>query len=1195
MRALERQWTKEQQYAITASGKGALTVSAAAGSGKTAVLVERVIRKVCNTDNPCGLDRLLIVTYTKPAAAEMKERIGSAIAQKLAEDPQNPFLLRQQAMLSRANISTIDSFCSSLVREFFYLTDLSSDFRIADSGELELIKAHALELTLSRFYSGRNPDFYRLAKAFSTSKNDKNLEKTVLKLYEFLCSHPFYDTWLSQKLAYYCESADPAETVWGKNISDYAESALEYALSLCRKNSALSQSDSVLSAALHDFLNTVQAGISHILSKLQNKCGWNELRNLLLNFKLPRFPTIKNYKDNPTKLVIHANHTSISELLKKLCELFSFDSGQINEQLSSLRPIMGQLFECVREFSREYSNEKRSKNIADFSDLEHYALNLLVDETENGYAVSELSKQISERFDEVMVDEYQDANEVQDAIFNAVSAGGKNLFVVGDVKQSIYSFRQAMPEIFMARKKASTPYREENPVFPACVVLGKNFRSRFEITESVNFIFKKLMTVKTGDIDYTDEEKLTSGAHYPETDEACVDFVLIDQTKCGTDSADSAEAEVIAQKILKMKKDGVTVMKNGVPCVLEYGDIAVLMRSPKKSAPVFASVLKAYGIPVSCERTENFFEAFEVRALLNLLRVIGNPLQDIPLAAVMMSALYGFTADDIAHIRTISPKAPLYSAVLTAQNQLSDGLKDKITAFLDEIADFRTYSVTVSIHRLINRIFEQTAFASVMSAGKADSSVENNLNIFCEYAASYENSGRRGLSSFVHYMDGMEENGLALTAAASENEGLNCVHIMSIHKSKGLEFPVCFLANTAKQFNLQDLRERVLVHSKLGVASKLYSEEMMCYTPSLAHKSLALELKRNLCSEELRVLYVALTRPKERLIITACVKDAQKAIINAASKIINSSIPPFNVQNCESFSVWLLACALLHPDGHILRKAAQFEDYEIPEGEIPKWDFEIVNSLAQADDAELAQKLGTAPKEHTDGCLLENLKLCESFEYPLRDIANLPVKVSASELAHSKAKSFIKTTLSKPLFLSDKKFTAAQKGTAVHKFLQICDFNNAKEDIGSEIRRLYDCGKLTEQEVSAVEEKNPAPFFGSEFAREILSSPQIYREFEFMVSVDASLIDPQIKPPFDKRQVLMQGTVDLAYMNPDGTLTVIDYKTDRISDVSVLAQRYEIQISLYRNAMEQSVGCRVSRCILYSIHLGKSIEIKLKA
>ncbi len=1190
---MAKNWTSEQTDAISARG-GALLVSAAAGSGKTAVLVERVLRRICDENNPTELDRLLIVTYTKAAAAEMRRRIGAAIAERLSNDPHNPFLLRQQALLPRANISTIDSFCGNLVREYFYMLNISGDFRIADASELSLIKADALADTLDRFYSSESPDFYRLAEAFSTSKSDSSLENLILRIHEFLCSHPFGEKWIDKMLRNYDGHENISESVWGKTVLNYTEGALKYLLNLCGKSASLAQSDQTLAQALGDYLNIYTAMLTRALRETTTNSNWDKTRSAVLAFNPPRFPNIRGYKDNPVKLIIQENQKSINESMKKIAALFAFDSNEAGEQLLTLRPVIAQMFACVKDFTREFERIKRRKNLADFSDLEHWALSLLVDETQDGYKLSELSAQIASRFDEVMVDEYQDANEVQDAIFRALSGDNRRLFIVGDVKQSIYSFRQAMPEIFLERRSRCARYNAEAPVFPAAVILDKNFRSRNEITETVNFIFSRLMSYEVCGMSYTQEEFLKTGAVYPEAKEPCIDFMLIDADKCASADSNTAEACAIAEKILKMKKDGTTVTKNGASSRVEFGDIAILMRSPNKNAPVFAAVLKAYGIPVSCEKTENFFETYEVRALLNLLRIISNPLQDIPLLSVLMGPLYGFSSDDIANIRISSPKSTLYAAVMKASEQPELGCCGAARDFLNQLAELRAYSVTVSIGELISYIFDVTGFCSILNAAQNDRRVDSNLNIFCEYAAAYEKTGRRGLSAFLNHMDRLSENEYPLVAAADTSAAdSNTVKIMSIHKSKGLEFPICILANTAKKFNMTDLRQKVLIHSRLGVAAKIRDAELSCYLPSLPHRALALELKRGICSEELRILYVALTRAREKLIFTASVKNAEKEIAKAASMIIDSQIPAFNVQSSDSYCSWLLMCALLHPDAGEWRRIARLEDYNGGQSKAPHWNFEIIESISDTkpkSDGEYIPSIDKSP--NANGDVLQTLRRYADFSYPLAAIGNLPVKVSASEIAHREIQDLFTPALTVPSFLKEQKSTAAQKGSAVHRFLQICDFKSAKDNMENELQRLFSEGRLNAEEVAAVREKNPR-FFSSELAREAMDSTEVFREYRFMVSIDASLIDPSLKPPFDKRQVLMQGSVDLAYLRNDGSFVIADYKTDRISYVGELVTRYKTQLALYKNAFEQSSGRRVSKCILYSVYLNESIELDI--
>ncbi|MBR3971404.1 MAG: UvrD-helicase domain-containing protein, partial [Ruminococcus sp.] len=769
---MSRQWTDNQRLAIEARG-GSLLVSAAAGSGKTAVLVERVTQMVSDAENPIPIERLLIVTYTRAAAAELKERISKTLGELIKKDPKNKWYRRQLVYLPRANISTVDSFCGEVVKEFFQKLNVPRDYRLLDSGELTLFVEEAMERTLEHFYCEGSKDFFSLVETFATPKDDKKLQQSIYRLYEFLRSHPFADRWLSEKQRYYTQFTNITDSVWGRVILDYAESAIDYCID--QTNASLNTAEeepelfSLVSAL---FLSDLQY-LDTLKEKVRND-SWNNISSFADSFNAGRLAP-KGYTNHPIKEQISNNRNGVKKIIKKLQELFARDEEETVQEVHSQSGTVVKMFDCVKTFGEYFSKAKISKNTADFSDVMHWTLDLLVTcDGEGNVTKTDVADMLSSRFDAVMVDEFQDANEVQDLIFNAVSDGGKNLFVVGDVKQSIYRFRQAMPEIFLGRKNVLPLYSSEIDSYPAKVILECNFRSRKEVTEFVNFVFTTVMSERIGDMEYTKEEHLVAAASYPAADTPCNELHLLDLED--NDDIDSAVAEARYIASVIYDKCSNTYIKDGdTQRLLRFGDIAILMRSKSTYGDVYARELRKLGIPVSVETDSGFLQSPEIRVAMDFLRVVDNPLQDIPLLTMLMSPVYGFTPDDMAIMRADSRKLPLYMSLKV----YAEKGNAKAQNFLSELETLRTLAVTMPSDTFISTLYERTDMLSIARATGGVSAVDN-LRLLCEYANAYEQGASKGVSAFVNYIDRLIENKKDLSPATvqgTDNE--NVVRIMT--------------------------------------------------------------------------------------------------------------------------------------------------------------------------------------------------------------------------------------------------------------------------------------------------------------------------------------------------------------------------------------------------------------------------------
>lgn len=1170
---MSTKWTDNQLLAINARG-GDVLVSAAAGSGKTAVLVERVLQMLTDPVSPVSIDRLLIVTYTRAAAAQLKDRISQKLGELILAHPDNRFYRRQLVLLPRAHISTVDSFCSDICREFFHELNITRDYKIAEQGQLSVLSATALEETLNQLYEERDPDFYELVRCFSNSKSDRGLGENVLKLYEFLRSHPFFDVWLDEKLSYYTDFTSAAESIWGQVILKNAKRIIDYGFSLSKKTIVIAEEEPKFMSKVSDLLYR-DKNYFEVLCESIEADAWDIIREKIYSFEAGVL-SARGYKDHPVKLKVAANRDILKSCVTELKELFEMDEGRCVDDIKALYPVVTQMFKCVRVYDQKYSEQKSLKNLADFSDVEHWALELLVKHNSNDVEFTETATTIARRFDSVLVDEYQDANEVQDLIFKAVSKESK-LFIVGDAKQSIYAFRQAMPEIFINRKDNYPLYSTDKDAYPAKIMLEKNFRSRVELTDYINFVFDRLMTKETGDIDYIDGEGLVSGASYTPTDKPCAELHLIDADSFDDDDNIALEAQHIASVIHKelaetLVKDGETLRK----CT--YGDIAILLRSGKKNSALYVRELEKFGIPATFESSSSFFELPEIKMTLSILRVIDNPAQDIPLLSAMISPMFGFTPDDLAKIRANCRKGSLYGAVLKA----AEDETSKAKYFIEAVNNLRTIAVTMTAEDFINTLYDRLGLVSICACMGGERAV-NNLRMLTEYAAKYEQGVSKGINAFVSYLDKLIESGSDLTAA--ENGGddiLNAVRLMTVHSSKGLEFPVCILAGTHKKFST-DTTDNVLLHSHLGFAAKRREKSLGASFNTFVRKALSIEKKQSEMSEELRVLYVALTRAKEKLIMTAVKKNTSKYLSTLASKLLSGDyISPYVVSGAKSICDWLFMTALLHKSGTLLRGIAKADTLEYSNNSSMLLVKVIDNISFKEAESEVTRVVTyDADAENIDRIIRERF----NFTYPHNELCSLPLKVTASELSHMESGKAFEKILSKPKFLSSSKLTAAEKGTAMHKFLEFASFDLARRDLELEVKRLTDI-RLTPLEAQSLDLEKLKSFIESDIVTDAINN-QTYREYRFTVNIPASLTG---LTDDTETTVILQGAVDLLIIK-DNEITIVDYKTDRVNSADVLVERYHKQLSLYKEAISSCFELPISRCLIYSIHLGEYKEV----
>lgn len=1173
----KRQWTSDQQNAITARN-GAVLVSAAAGSGKTAVLVERVIQILTDKERPCDADRLLIVTFTKAAAAEMKERITTRISEMLMAEPSNKNLQRQQLMLANAHISTIHSFCNELIRENFFKLNISPEFRIADENEMLLLRDEAMQLTLEERYTARSQEFLVLVETISSGRNDQKLIDTVFRLYEFIRAHPFLEKWLDDKLKLYDEPKNVNETAFAQILLNYARMSLRHCLALMENSLRIIQSVEKIKLAYEETLLDDKKLICDL--QLVFECeSWDKISSAL---KLAKFSTLKRltgYSDDQTKQLVLQNRQKVKDIVKSLTKLFFLNEAQCLEDLSMLRPIIAELFAFVRDFSRQLDVLKLERNVVDFGDLEHLTLKLLVQQSESGFEKTELARSLSQQFDFVMVDEYQDTNEAQDLIFRALSDDERNLFVVGDVKQSIYGFRQAMPEIFLRRKKKYQLFDANNEAYPAKIILGKNFRSRAGILGATNFIFSQLMSTSMGEIEYSREERLALGADYLDKDEADVEMAVLDISGAAGESMNVFEARYIAERIAQMVGEKYQVKDKNATRAATYGDFCILLRSANKHAPEFVKELERCGIPAWSDTSNSFFGTVEIATMLSLLKIIDNPIQDVPLLAVLLSPMFGFTPDDLSEIRVVDKSVPMYFA-LKKHAELGH---EKCEKFLHELSCYRRLASTLPSDKLIQHIYEKTSYVAIVQAMRDGHLRLNNLRLLLEYARNYEASGYKGLAGFIRFIERLEEQKADLSSSNSLFDGANVVKVMSIHRSKGLEFPVCFLANCSRKFN-KDVGE-ILLHPELGPAVKLLDRKLMRNYTTFQRDAVKLDLDKKAMSEELRVLYVAMTRAKEKLVMVSALKNPESTLKRLGAQVTDDAVvSPFVVSSASSFSDWLLMCALRHPSGSKLRDIAEV----LPEVVVRDETSIYIDVIKPQREQFAKEKSPLVPGEKIiDETFLEKINSRINFVYKYEALAKIPAKVTVSELISGGLQE-VKFDFSKrPVFLSGvRKLEPAQRGTALHAFMQFAELQRAQFDLESEIKLLQERGFLSKEQADVLDRVQIRRFLSSELCARILASPSVVREWRFAVNINAAEVVPGLSSEFSSEKIILQGAVDCVF-EENCELVIVDYKTDKTTSEQVLREQYGKQLTLYSRALRECTGKNIAQKVLYSFYTGR--------
>jgi len=1163
--------TPEQRRAVDARG-GDITLSAAAGSGKTRVLTERAVDRMLDPAHAVEADRMLIVTFTNAAAAEMKSRITKRMFDYLAAHPQHALARRQASRLGRAEIGTVHSLCSRLLRENFQQANLPASFRLGAEDEIELIRQEAAAAALEEAYAEETPAFTALAALFQQRGNDRSLSDTILGVLASARSHPYYRVWLDQKLAYYRDFESVAGSIWAELLFDYAKTlvrcemrSLDDALSLIERDGP---SRDVYLPIIRNDRDTLGRLTERIAAR-----DWDGAFAVVAAYEKPNLSKLKgrNKCDKAIAREVTRLHDHAKELLVKTLpkKVFLADEEGFAGDVAELLPLIDCLFSLVRRTDERIQSEKLAAGVIDFADLEQLTCELLTNEdgTPTPFAAA-----CGDRWQEVMVDEAQDLNDVQERILRTLAAKS-GLFCVGDVKQSIYRFRMARPQLFLDRIDRSVPY--DGAHFPAVLYLNGNFRTAPAVTDVINDTFSALMSREMGELDYDETQRLEArGAAAPGI--ACgVHLCVLDQNGAPDDADDDfvAAPAWVAQEIARLLREGaVSDGENKAARRVRASDIAILLHSPATDAEPYRRALRKAGIDSHLLNDAGFFEASEVATVLNALTAIANPLRDVELLGTMSSPLYGFTDDELAAMRISTREGPLYRALIAAAE--TDG---HAADFLRELGELRRLSRTLPPQELIGELLRRTGFDVLCRGMKNGAQREANLRLLQQLAGQERIGTVAALDGFLRYVDRLRGEKARIRPAAVQSDE-SAVTITSIHRAKGLEWPIVFLCGTEREhgYYRHAGRSPTLLHAEYGFACNLRDHKLRRNFLSVPLAALRAEEERAALSEELRLLYVAMTRAKEQLYLVGSDGKPAGRIENAVEAARGrQTLSPAAVREARCYLTWLLEALALRYDLAALAKSGGTQgglQVLLPEAQ--------ALSAGRPDEADAP---APAPDEDAARALCERM----TRPYPYADAAALPAKLAVSAITHGDAGLYFTR---KPRFLTDGALTGAARGTAIHTFLQYCDYGAARDDPAAEIARLLSCGVLTERQAQAVDLAAVRTFFSSALARRIFAADRVLREYAMLTPASVSPLTRQYALA-EGEETMLQGIADCVLLEGKGAV-LLDYKTDRVADFSQLIDRYRMQILLYRDMLAASLRMPVTECWLYSFALGQEIKVE---
>lgn len=1233
----EAKWTEEQELVINLRDRNIL-VSAAAGSGKTAVLVERIIKIISDKSRPVDIDRLLVVTFTKAAAAEMRNRVGDAIEKMLIENPDDEHLQRQATLLHNAQITTIDSFCQNIIRNYFHVIDLDPSFRVADENELAIMKTDIMEELLEMKYQesreNGNQNFLDFTESFSPGRTDSNIEELVLRLFNISMSYPWADEWLESCVGMYaCSSMDEfEETVWMKELKKYISDCLSDYMATAQKALEICNSG----GGPANYCGAIESDIKQIgiVMQADTYAGYYKAFGMLNPARLSakRDPGIIPEKKEEVKALRESYQKNGLQVLKK--NFFFQEPEEMLADIKAMFPLVKELINLVRDFSSMFAERKREEGLLDFADMEHFALDILISKENGEVKPSEVACELQEFYEEIMTDEYQDSNFVQELILTSLCRAPGNkpyLFMVGDVKQSIYQFRLARPELFMKKYNSYTvgkgPYQR--------IDLHKNFRSREIVLNSANYIFENIMKECLGGINYDNDAKLVPGRDYESTDlniSKKTDVILIEQKSEDAENIEKRvlEAASIGERIRGMVQGDNPLYVSGKDGYrrAEYKDIVILLRSMSGWSEEFIETLADMGIPAYSDTKTGYFSAIEVCTVLDFLRIIDNPRQDIPLVAVLRSVIGNITDEELACIASVprtlnymdgiqlfiklySDKKDInidedlennfekYIDKIPASYEEGKKLADKLEKFCNMLLRYQDMAGYSSVYEILQCIYKETGYYNIMSAMPAGEKRAANLDILLQQSVEFTENGHRGIFGFTHYIERLNKSNIDFGEASVNGENTNAVRIMSIHKSKGLQFPVVFVAGMGKHFNLQDARKATIIDADYGAGADYIDLELRVKQPVLMKKFMANQIKKNTLSEEIRILYVALTRAEEKLVLTGTAAGVEKKIEKWRNKSGNHNMT--SLLSAQTYFDWIMPVLLnggfiadilfdiiTEGQSDIITEEKEGLERSIDNYKLLKnWDTEVVYNENMA--VEIQSQLG--------------------YNYPYLSEQQLPVKVSVTEikrLAAQKAEILSGdedsiTDLSgyvvapKARFMKDtSKITNTEKGTLYHLVMEHLPYSELNDsfDFGKFIENMCDSGYMEKEEALVINADKFKAFYKSSICRRMCQAQangSLKREQPFIIGLPASEIYSGTGTGCTEI-VLMQGIID-AFFEEDGEIVLVDYKTDFVKkgDSKELLEKYGQQLSYYARALENITGKRVKEKIIYSFALGNEV------
>ncbi len=1196
-----KNWTNEQQAAIDARGSN-LLISAAAGSGKTAVLVQRIIQMI--TKDKIDIDRLLIVTFTNAAAGEMRERIAGAIMEEMEKKTDSEHHLRRQInLLNRAYITTIHSFCIDVVRKHFHVINVDPGFRIGDVTETSIMRLEALEELFEEEYEKSDERFLSLVESFGSTKDDKSLQDLVLKVYGFIQSQPNPKEWLKEKVEEFglpLQKFD--ESSWIKTIKNRIEIQLKGAMDLL--NDALTIAQHPNGPGVYEEI--ILSDLAQIIDLYDN------LNHPITDF-YNRLNSISHARLKPSKdsdPVLKEESKELRDKAKGIIKdikenIFTVSPEEYVEDLNKLHPLMDYLYNLVTRFTDIYGEKKADRGIVDFNDLEHYGLRILANDL--------VAKEYREKFEYIFVDEYQDSNIVQETLIQSIKRKD-NLFMVGDVKQSIYRFRLADPTLFI--EKYETFGIEEGDVNRR-IDLAKNFRSRGQILNGVNYIFNNIMSKELGEIDYDDKAALYQGAEFEPIKDPSIEVNLIEKNmEIDEDIEDElqeladieVEARIVAKRIKNVLNEEIYDSKIEGYRKVEFKDIVVLLRTTKDWAQSFLESFIREGIPAYADANTGYFEAIEVNMFLNFLRVIDNKRQDIPLLSVMRSPIGDFTTEELINIRVHDKSGTYYDAIEKYIEENNDDLKYKLASFIEKLNKWSNEARYIKIDEFIWKLYMDTGYYYYVGAMPGGLQRQANLRILFDRASQFEKTSIKGLFNFIKFIEKLQNSQGDMGAAKILSENDNVVRIMSIHKSKGLEFPVVITAGMGKNFNLRDTNADVLLHKDLGLGPKFVDSNLRTYRDTIAKLAMKDQIKIESLSEEMRILYVAFTRPKDKLIVVGSVRNIEKQ-----AKKWSKSDNTYSLMNGKNFMDWISTAIIKHPVGEVLRELV---DVEFDDSKNDPYNSEWTINILGREDIILEEHEKLLKEEEYKENLLEfnredfspntyteykdEIYNRLNWKYEHEEATGIPSKLSVSDIKKANIKEMdsivhqIPTLVKSPKFMEGKtSFTAAEKGTIIHFVLQHLDLNkvDSEESIKEQVDFMVARELITEEEAKVVNIEKILNYFNSEIGKRMLNAEKVYREAPFVIKKSAKDVIDGVDDDLDEN-LLVQGVIDCYFEEEDG-LVLVDYKNDIVfnGDVSSVVGKYKTQLYLYKEALERVTERKVKDTYLYLFNIDEGVKI----